>query len=475
MSRKLRISAQDIEIFKLVRVEGRKQKDVAIRFQLTPSAICKIVQKMEQWQGSLVPHITRKTAEFRELSREQRLYNCVRLRRRQLQMMYEDSMEAWRESRKPLVSAKVVKRNGVIEREESWSRQCRGNPRMLREAREISRELAELDGLKRDGTVDLSCEGRLFEPAALTKEEMIAELRAEVDLSLRELAKWERKGEEGESGSEGEGEKEEENKLEGRSQNAEVKTEEEFWKLKMESFGIQEEVIVAEVVEESVDKSAESRVETIEDSGNFQTSIPAPVSTPKLEIPQNLTAEGRSRLAQQLSLSYKLQHAPELLEPHERPAELPVQSQGERSQAAPPAQPVKKSSLHVNQHGRIFRDVGGYLMPIPGMWVEPEKPWKREERERAEEREKAERERGREGERESGSEGKVVHSAAPHPGVPKRGSEEGRLIARGDRGRGIALMGQDNVSGQRLAAEGNVSDPENCPDPFTDRSTEARE
>ncbi|QDU26399.1 hypothetical protein ETAA8_14770 [Anatilimnocola aggregata] len=399
MSRRPRISAQDIEIFKLVRVEGRKQKDVAIRFQLTPSAICKIVQKMEQWQGSLVPHITRKTAEFRELSREQRLYNCVRLRRRQLQMMYEDSMEAWRESRKPLVSAKVVKRNGVIEREESWSRQCRGNPRMLREAREISRELAELDGLKRDGTVDLSCEGRLFEPAALTKEEMIAELRAEVDLSLRELAKWERAGKEGESGSKGEGEKEAENKSEGRSQNAEVKTEEEFWKLKMESCASQEEIIVAEVVEESVDKSAESHVETIEDSGNFQTAIPAlvPVSpspslplspsafTPKLEIPQNLTAEGRSRLAQQLSLSYKLQHAPELLEPHERPAELPVPSQGA------PTQPVKKSSLHVNQHGRIFRDVGGYLMPIPGMWVEPEKPWKREERERAEEREKEER------------------------------------------------------------------------------------
>ncbi|QDU31779.1 hypothetical protein ETAA8_69390 [Anatilimnocola aggregata] len=389
MSRKLRISAQDIEIFKLVRVEGRKQKDVAISFQLTPSAICKIVQKMEQWQGSLVPHITRKTAEFRELSREQRLYNCVRLRRRQLQMMYEDSMEAWRESRKPLVSAKVVKRNGVIEREESWSRQCRGNPRMLREAREISRELAELDGLKRDGTVDLSCEGRLFEPAALTKEEMIAELRAEVDLSLRELAKWERAGKEGESGSEGEGEKEAENKSEGRSQNAEVKTEEEFWKLKMESCASQEEVIVAEVVEESVDKSVASHVETIEDSGNFQTSIPVPVSpsasTPKLEIPQNLTAEGRSRLAQQLSLSYKLQHAPELLEPHERPAELPVQSKSASRQ------PVKKSKLHVNQHGRIFRDVGGYLMPIPGMWVEPEKPWKREERERAEEREKEER------------------------------------------------------------------------------------
>ena len=410
MSRKLRISAQDIEIFKLVRVEGRKQKDVAIRFQLTPSAICKIVQKMEQWQGSLVPHITRKTAEFRELSREQRLYNCVRLRRRQLQMMYEDSMEAWRESRKPLVSAKVVKRNGVIEREESWSRQCRGNPRMLREAREISRELAELDGLKRDGTVDLSCEGRLFEPAALTKEEMIAELRAEVDLSLRELAKWERAGKEGESGSEGEGEKEEENKSEGRSQNAEVKTEEEFWKLKMESFGSQEEIIVAEVVEESVDKSVASHVETIEDSGNFQTSIPAPVpvspspslplspsvSTPKLEIPQNLTAEGRSRLAQQLSLSYKLQHAPELLEPHERPAELSVQSQGAPTQ---PAQPVKKSKLHVNQHGRIFRDVGGYLMPIPGMWVEPEKPWKREERERAGEREKEERRMKNEDER----------------------------------------------------------------------------
>ncbi|QDU25763.1 hypothetical protein ETAA8_08340 [Anatilimnocola aggregata] len=70
---------------------------------------------------------------------------------------------------------------------------------------------------------------------------------------------------------------------------------------------------------------------------------------------------------------------------------------------------------------------------------------------------------------EIASEGKVVHSAAPHPGVPRRGSEEGRLIARGDRGRGIALVGQDNVSGQRLAAEGKVSEPENCPDPFAPR------
>ena len=187
-----KLKARDLEVYQAVELEKRKQTEVAAQFKLSQGAVSKILRKARKWMAEPFPTLCRGVDDPCELTREQRLFLRVRTHRGQLEHQYAQVMEEWRRSCQSQVSVKKVWYKGEL-REEHVHKTQIGNPRLIAEARKISWELTEFEGISRSGEVDISCQGRLKETLRLTKAELMMLTREQIDELLPQVEAWERK------------------------------------------------------------------------------------------------------------------------------------------------------------------------------------------------------------------------------------------------------------------------------------------
>ncbi len=185
------VSGRDQEIYHQTAVEGQSQRKVATEKKISQSRVSKIVKRVGLWLSETVPF------GLAELPREQRLHVAARTHRMKLDWMYHQATEAWQGSKEPVRTRKekTVKGEKV---EEFVVKTQVGNFRLLDGACKIAERQIVFDGFALDGRVEVSCAGRLFEPPAMTDDELLAQMNADYKRLRPTLEEFERKQEEGE-------------------------------------------------------------------------------------------------------------------------------------------------------------------------------------------------------------------------------------------------------------------------------------
>lgn len=128
-------SGRDFDVYRRTAVEGRTTRDVAAEFNISQTRVMQLRIKVFEWIGTHVPPLAR-------LDPAERLRVAETLACEQLQVQYEEAMEAWRKSASAERSTRFIgdaAGDGVTIVKES-----QGNPKYLRLATQISKAISKL-------------------------------------------------------------------------------------------------------------------------------------------------------------------------------------------------------------------------------------------------------------------------------------------------------------------------------------------
>jgi len=168
----VRVRPRNLEIYRLYHVEGRSQKEIALRFQLTQSAVSKILRRAEKGMGSASPK------GLGELPRAQRVMAAGRTYKMRMEFLYQQAIGGWDRSQAATHRVSVKKDGGGQEepaKREVTSRH--GDVRYIALAFKIAQFRAEFEGFDKYGNVDTSTDGRVWEAPDLDAEEEARELK----------------------------------------------------------------------------------------------------------------------------------------------------------------------------------------------------------------------------------------------------------------------------------------------------------
>ncbi len=160
----IQVSVRDRAIFEAVQVNCRSQRVVAVEFKLSQARVSAIVKRVTRWLGQGAP------PGFEELPRAARLRSVSRLHRMRLEHFLHEAVEAWQKSDSTThtITEKVSK-GEVVNRVTKVQTRNR-DLRQMRHIAEIEDRITAFEGFDKQGKVDESCQGRVYEEPERTPE-----------------------------------------------------------------------------------------------------------------------------------------------------------------------------------------------------------------------------------------------------------------------------------------------------------------
>lgn len=131
------ISERDLEIYRLARSGTRTQRELAVEFKVSGPRIHAILARVHDL-------LCQREPELRETNRERRLAAVRERHVERLEMLYEETLRAWEESHRPIVTMHVKEVRGEVTSITQTVKTQPGDVRWLTAAREIARRLADL-------------------------------------------------------------------------------------------------------------------------------------------------------------------------------------------------------------------------------------------------------------------------------------------------------------------------------------------
>jgi hypothetical protein len=172
----IQVSVRDRAIFEAVQVNCRSQRAVAVEFKLSQARVSAIVKRVARWLGQGAP------PGFEELPRAARLRSVSRLHRMRLEHFLHEAVEAWQKSDSTThtITEKVSK-GEVVNRVTKVQTRNR-DLRQMRHIAEIEDRITAFEGFDKQGKVDESCQGRVYEEPDRTPEEDRREVKRRIIL-----------------------------------------------------------------------------------------------------------------------------------------------------------------------------------------------------------------------------------------------------------------------------------------------------
>jgi hypothetical protein len=171
LMRPMKVSARDQAIYEAVVIGGKSQRSVALEHKLSPPRVSAILKRVTRWLSQGVP------PGLEEIYRRDRLRVVSRVHRMRLDQLYREAVEAWHKSDQTTHSLKEkVVKGEVVSQERQVHTQLRER-RYLQDICHIVDRIAGFEGFDKQGYVNESCAGRVYEEPERTPVDSYREVK----------------------------------------------------------------------------------------------------------------------------------------------------------------------------------------------------------------------------------------------------------------------------------------------------------
>jgi hypothetical protein len=171
LMRPMKVSARDQAIYEAVVIGGKTQRSMALEHKLSPPRVSAILKRVTRWLSQGAP------PGLEEIYRRDRLRVVSRVHRLRLDQLYREAVEAWHKSDQTTHSLKEkVVKGEVVSQERQVHTQLRDR-RYLQDICHIVDRIAGFEGFDKQGYVDESCAGRVYEEPERTPVDSYREVK----------------------------------------------------------------------------------------------------------------------------------------------------------------------------------------------------------------------------------------------------------------------------------------------------------